>query len=174
MALDLNDKKEIVDKVREVAAVALSAVIADYRGLTVSQMTALRALARDNRVYVRVVRNTLARRAVSDTQFACLSPVLVGPTILAFSIDEPSAAARLIKEFSKQNDKLQVKALSIGGQLYEATDIDRLATLPTKQEAIGVLAGILQAPISKFARTINEVPSKLARVLSEVKAKKAA
>lgn len=174
MALNLEDKKAIVAEVNQAAAGALSAVIANYRGLTVTQMTHLRKQAREQGVYLKVVRNTLARIAVRGTEFECLHDVLVGPTILALSIEDPGAAARLIKDYAKTNDKLEVKALAIGGVAYGAAEIDRLATLPTREQALGILAGTLQAPLSKFARTLNEVPSQIARVLAAVKDQKAA
>lgn len=174
MALNLEDKKAIVAEVSQAAAGALSAVIANYRGLTVSQMTSLRKQAREQGVYLKVVRNTLARIAVKGTEFECLHDSLVGPTILALSIEDPGAAARLIKEYAKTNDKLEVKALAVGGVAYGAAEIDRLATLPTREQALGILAGTLQAPISKFARTLNEMPSQIARVLAAVKDQKAA
>lgn len=174
MALNLEDKKAIVAEVSQAATGALSAVIADYRGLTVSQMTELRKQARAQGVYLKVVRNTLARIAVRGTEFECLHDALVGPTILALSIEDPGAAARLFKEYAKTNDKLEVKALAVGGIAYGAADIDRLASLPTREQALGMLAGVLQAPISKFARTLNEVPSQIARVLAAVKDQKAA
>ncbi len=174
MALNLEDKKAIVAEVSQAATGALSAVIADYRGLTVSQMTELRKQARAQGVYLKVVRNTLARIAVRGTEFECLHDALVGPTILALSIEDPGAAARLFKEYAKTNDKLEVKALAVGGIAYGAADIDRLASLPTREQALGMLAGVLQAPISKFARTLNEVPSQIARALAAVKDQKAA
>lgn len=174
MALNLEDKKAIVAEVNQAAAGALSAVIANYRGLTVTQMTNLRKQAREQGVYLKVVRNTLARIAVRGTEFECLHDALVGPTILALSIEDPGAAARLIKDYAKTNDKLEVKALAIGGVAYGAAEIDRLATLPTREQALGILAGTLQAPLSKFARTLNEVPSQIARVLAAVKDQKAA
>lgn len=174
MALNLEDKKAIVAEVNEAASGALSAVIADYRGLTVSEMTELRKQAREQNVYLRVVRNTLARRAVEGTEFECLVESLVGPTILAFSMEDPGAAARIIKEYAKGHDDLEVKALAVGGTLYGASEIDRLAKLPTREQALGQLAGLLQAPIAKFARTLNEVPSGFARVLAAVKDQKAA
>lgn len=174
MALNLEDKKAIVAEVNEAASGALSAVIADYRGLTVSEMTELRKQAREQKVYLRVVRNTLARRAVEGTEFECLAESLVGPTILAFSMEDPGAAARIIKEYAKGHDDLEVKALAVGGTLYGASEIDRLAKLPTREQALGQLAGLLQAPIAKFARTLNEVPSGFARVLAAVKDQKAA
>jgi large subunit ribosomal protein L10 len=174
MPLNLEDKKAIVVEVNEVATSALSAVIADYRGLSVTEMTDLRKQARDQGVYLRVVRNTLAKRAVVETEYECLQEHLVGPTILAFSIEDPGAAARLFKSYAKEHNKFEVKALAIGGQAYSASEIDRLAKLPTRDQALGMLAGVLQAPISKFARTLNEVPSSIARVLSAVKDQKAA
>ncbi|HVL00824.1 MAG TPA: 50S ribosomal protein L10 [Dongiaceae bacterium] len=174
MALNLEDKKAIVAEVNQAAAGALSAVIANYRGLTVSQITNLRKQAREQGVYLKVVRNTLARIAVRGTEFECLHDALVGPTILALSIEDPGAAARLMKEYAKTNDKLEVKALAVGGVAYGAAEIDRLATLPTREQALGILAGTLQAPLSKFARTLNEVPSQIARVLAAVKDQKAA
>lgn len=174
MALNLEDKKAIVAEVNEAASGALSAVIADYRGLTVSEMTELRKQAREQNVYLRVVRNTLARRAVEGTEFECLVESLVGPTILALSMEDPGAAARIIKEYAKGHDDLEVKALAVGGTLYGASEIDRLAKLPTREQALGQLAGLLQAPIAKFARTLNEVPSGFARVLAAVKDQKAA
>lgn len=174
MALRLEDKKAIVAEVSEVASGALSAVIADYRGLTVEEMTDLRKQARSQGVFLRVVRNTLARRAVQGTEFECLSSSFIGPTILAFSIDDPGSAARLIKDYAKSHEKLEVKALAVGGMAYPPNEIDRLAKLPTREQALGMLAGVLQAPITKFARTLNDVPSKFARALAAVKDQKAA
>ncbi len=174
MALNLEDKKAIVAEVSQAATGALSAVIADYRGLTVSQMTELRKQARAQGVYLKVVRNTLARIAVRGTEFECLHEALVGPTILALSIEDPGAAARLFKEYAKTNDKLEVKALAVGGIAYGAADIDRLASLPTREQALGMLAGVLQAPVTKLARTLNEMPSQIARALAAVKDQKAA
>jgi large subunit ribosomal protein L10 len=121
-----------------------------------------------------VVRNTLARRAVQGTEFECLSVSLVGPTILAFSLEDPGAAARLFKEYAKTHEKFVVKALAVGGSAYGPHELDRLAKLPTREQALGMLAGVLQAPITKFARTLNDVPSKFARALAAVKDQKAA
>ena len=174
MALRLEDKKAIVAEVNEVASGALSAVIADYRGLTVGEMTDLRKQAREQGVYLRIVRNTLAKRAVEGTEFECLQESLVGPTIFALSLEDPGAAARLLKDFAKEHEKLEVKALAVGGEAYPASEIDRLAKLPTRDQALGMLAGVLQAPISKFARTLNEVPSQFVRVVAAVKDQKAA
>jgi len=174
MALRLADKQAIVAEVNEAATNALSAVVSDYRGLTVDQMTAMRAKARASGVYLRVVRNTLARRAIEGTEYECLIDTLVGPTMFAFSQEDPGSAARLIKDCAKEYQALEIKALSIGGQLLAAGDIDRLATLPTRDEAISLLMSVMQAPIVKFARTLNEVPGKLVRTVAAVRDQKQA
>lgn len=174
MPLRLEDKQAIVAQVNEIASDALSAVVADYRGLSVEQMTALRKQARDTGVYLRVVRNTLAKRAVEGTEYECLKDTLVGPTVLAFSQEDPGAAARLVKEFAKENEQLEVKALAVGGQTYGPEDIDVLAKLPTRDEALARLMSVMQAPIAKLATTLNEVPSKLVRVIAAVKDQKEA
>ncbi len=169
MALRLEQKREIVAEVNQAAASALSAVLADYRGLTVSEMTEMRAKARKSGVYLRVVRNTLAKRAVEGTQYECLNEAFVGPTLLAFSTDEPGSAARLIKDCAKDYDALEVKALSIDGELLDAGQLDRVAKLPTKDEAIALLMAVMQAPITKLARTLKEVPGKLVRTVAAVR-----
>ncbi|MBD5772619.1 50S ribosomal protein L10 [Marinomonas colpomeniae] len=157
MALGLEDKKAIVAEVSEAAKTALSAVVADSRGVTVSSMTALRKEAREAGVYVRVVRNTLARRAVEGTDFECLAESFVGPTLIAFSNEHPGAAARLMKKFAKDNNDFEVKALAFNGELIPAGDIDRLATLPTYDEAIAKLMSVIQGATSKFVRTLAAV-----------------
>ncbi|MBM7334072.1 MAG: 50S ribosomal protein L10 [Alcanivorax sp.] len=172
MPLNLEDKRAIVVSVNAAAAEALSAVVADYRGLSVSEMTALRVKARETGVYLKVVRNTLAKRAVEGTEYECLSDALVGPTILAFSQADPGAAARLIKDFAKDHDALEVKALAVGGVAYGAKDIDVLAKLPTRDEALAQLMSVMQAPVAKFVRTLNEVPGKFVRTVAAVKDKK--
>ncbi len=169
VALRLEQKREIVAEVNQAAASALSAVLADYRGLTVSEMTEMRAKARKSGVYLRVVRNTLAKRAVEGTQYECLNEAFVGPTLLAFSTDEPGSAARLIKDCAKDYDALEVKALSIDGELLDAGQLDRVAKLPTKDEAIALLMAVMQAPITKLARTLKEVPGKLVRTVAAVR-----
>lgn len=174
MALNLEDKKAIVAEMNEVASGALSAVLADYRGLSVEQMTDLRKQGRDQGVFLKVIRNTLARKAVEGTEFECLKESLVGPTIVALSLEDPGAAARLLKDYAKENEALEVKALAVGGEVYPASEIDRLAKLPTREQALGMLAGVLQAPISKFAQTLNEVPTKFARAVAAVKDQKEA
>jgi len=170
--LNLEDKRAIVVSVNAAATEALSAVVADYRGLSVSEMTALRVKARETGVYLKVVRNTLAKRAVEGTEYECLSDALVGPTILAFSQADPGAAARLIKDFAKDHDALEVKALAVGGVAYGAKDIDVLAKLPTRDEALAQLMSVMQAPVAKFVRTLNEVPGKFVRTVAAVKDKK--
>ena len=139
-------------------------------------MTDLRSRARQGGVYLRVVKNTLAKRAVADSDFACMQDDLVGPLILAFSQDDPGAAARVFKEFAKDkaNNRLVVKVLSVGGQVLPAADLDRLASLPTREQALSSLMACMRAPLDKLARTMNEVPSKLARTLVAVREQKEA
>ena len=175
MALNLEQKKAIVAEVSDVASSALSAVAAEYRGLTVEEMTELRAEARNNGVYLRVVKNSLARRAMEGTDFECMAEGMTGPLVLAFSQEDPGAAARVIKDFAKDHDKLVVRIVSIGGKLLAASDIDTLAKMPTYDEAVSQLMAVMKAPVQKLASTLNEVPSKLARTLSAVRdAKEAA
>jgi large subunit ribosomal protein L10 len=175
MALRFEDKQALVAEVNAVAAKAQSVVAAEYRGLTVSQLTALRARARNGGVYLRVVKNTLARRAVAGTQFECIGKSLKGPLVLAFSQDDPGAAARLVRDFAKEkdNDKLVATLVSLGGSVISGKDIDKVASLPTRDQALGMLAGVLQAPISKFVRTLAEPHTQLVRVIAAVKDKKA-
>ena len=169
MALNLDQKKAVVAEVAEVAANAHSAIAAEYIGLTVEAMTTLRVKARESNVYLRVVKNTLARRAFEGTDFECMSDGMVGPMVLAFSQEDPGAAARVISDFAKENDKLVAKLVSIGGELLEAGDIKRLASMPTKDQAISMLMSVMNAPVEKLARTLNEVPTKLVRVIAAVR-----
>ncbi len=168
MAIQLEGKKAIVAEVNEAASGALSVVIADYLGVTSNDIGTLRKDARESGVYIRVVRNTLAKRAVSGTEFECIQDTLVGPTILAFSLEDPGAAARLLQDFAKVNKAFEIKALAVGGELLGADQIDRLAKLPTRDQALGMLASVIQAPITKLVRTFNEVPSKITRAVSAV------
>lgn len=172
MALNLQAKQAIVAQMAEIAQTAVSAVVVDYRGLTVSELTELRVKARKGGVHLQVIRNTLAKRALAGTSFECLQDSLGGPLLLAFSLTEPSAAARLLKEFAKSHDKLEVKALSIGGQVISAKQIDRVATLPTKDEAIAKFMGLLQAPVTKLVRTMAEPHAKLVRLFAAVRDQK--
>lgn len=172
MAIRLEDKVAIVADVNETAVNALSLVIADARGVTVNKMDALRKLARENNVRLQVVRNTLARRAFEGTEFECVKEALKGPSIFGFSMDHPGAAARLFKDFAKENEKFEVKALAVGGQMLPASQIDALATLPTRDQALAMLMSVMIAPVTKLARTLNEVPSKITRVVAAVRDQK--
>jgi len=165
MALRLEDKKTLVKEVNAVADDSITAVAAEYRGLSVAEMTELRKEARSAGVYIRVVKNTLARRAVEGTEFECMQDTLKGPILLAFAKDDPGAAARVIKDFAKGHDALQAVSLSVGGQLLPATDLSRLADLPTLDQARAMLLGVMMAPMSKLVRTLAEPSAMLARTL---------
>lgn len=169
MALNFTDKQAIVSEVSQVASTAVSMVAANYSGLTVAQMTKLRNRARDSGVYVRVVRNTLARKALADTSFVCVSEQLIGQLVLAFSTEEPGAAARVMRDFVKENNALEIKFLSIGGALLAANRLEAVAKLPSKDEAIAQLMAVMQAPIAKLAATIREPHAKLVRLFAAVK-----
>ncbi len=168
MSLNLEAKKAIVKEVAEIASNSPSAVAAEYSGLTVSDITELRQSARDAGIYLRVVRNTLARRALEDTNFYCMREGLVGQLILAFSKDEPGAAAKVVRDFVKKNDKLVVKLVALEGKLLQPSDIDALASLPNKEQAISMLMGMMIAPISALARTLVEPHAKLVRTVKAV------
>ena len=172
MALKLEEKKVVVAEVNAVAAKALSVVGAENRGLTVTQMTDLRAKARKEGVYLRIVKNTLARKAVAGTSFECISPALKGPIVLAFSNDDPGAAARIVKAFAKDNDKLVTMLVSLGGQLLPGKSLDQVASLPTRDQALAMLMGTMKAPIQKLVGTLNAAPSKLVRTLAAVRDQK--
>jgi large subunit ribosomal protein L10 len=175
VALNFAQKQAIVAEVAEVAKSAHSAVGAEYRGLTVAQLTALRVEARKAGVYLRVVKNTLARRAVEGTDFACMQEGLTGPMILAFSQQDPGAAARVVQDFAKGNDKFKVRLVAIGGKLLDASEIGTLAKMPTYEEALSQLLALMKAPVQKLAATINEVPGKLVRTIAAIRdAKEAA
>jgi len=172
VALNLESKKVIVDQVGTTASNALSLIIADARGVNVTDMTILREKAREQNIEIRVVRNTLAKLAFKGTDFECVSEVLTGPSLFGFSMEDPGAAALLFKGFAKDNDKFEVKALSISGQLLDNGQIDVLATLPTLEQALGQLACVTLAPITKLVRTFNEVPTKVTRVVGAVRDRK--
>jgi large subunit ribosomal protein L10 len=174
MGLRLEDKQAMVTEVQAVAQSAHSVVAAEYRGLTVTQLTGLRAKARQAGVYMRVVKNTLARRAVAGTPYECIAKSLKGPLILAFSQEDPGAAARVVKEFAKGNEKLVPTLVALGGQVYAAAEIDRVASLPTKPQALSMLLGVMKAPVTKFVRTLAEPAAKLVRTVDAIKATKAA
>jgi len=172
VALSLEQKKAVVSEVAEIAASAHSAVAAEYRGLTVGEMTDLRAKARDGGVYLRVVKNTLAKRAVQGTEFECMQDGLSGPLLLAFSREEPGAAARLVKDFAKEHQRLIPTLVAFGGQMLDASDLDRLAKMPTRDQAISLLMAVMKAPVEKLVRTMNEVPGKLVRTVAAIRDQK--
>lgn len=174
MPLSFDQKKIVVAEVNKVASNALSAVIADNVGLEANEVAGLRAKARQANVSLRVVRNTLARRAVEGTQFECITDVLTGPTVLAFSEEDPGASARLIKDFIEDSEALEVKGVSIGGQLYSADKLKEVAALPTYDQALVLFMSVLNAPITKLVRTLAEPQAMLVRTLAQIaEAKKA-
>ena len=172
MALNLEAKKVIVEQVGALANDAISVGVAEYRGLTVEQMTNLRASAMDADVTLRVVKNTLAKRALAETGCECVTPVLSGPVLLGFSQEDPGAVARVFKNFVKENEDLVVKGLGISGEFVEASELKRIADLPTKDQAISMLMALMLAPTEKLARTLNEIPTKVTRVVAAVRDQK--
>ena len=154
MALNLDAKKAVVEEVSKYAATAHSAVAAEYRGLTVSELTQLRKTARETGVYLRVVKNTLAKRAVAGTEFECMQDALVGPLLLGFSMEVPGSAARLFNDFAKTHDKLIAKVVAIGGQSFDGSELARLARLPTRDQGISMLMSVMKEPVQKLARTL--------------------
>jgi large subunit ribosomal protein L10 len=154
VALNLDGKKAVVEEVAQYAAKAYSAVAAEYRGLTVTELTELRKRARETGVYLRVIKNTLAKRAVAGTEFECMQNGLVGPLIIAFSMEDPGSAARLISDFAKTNDKLITKIVAIGGQAFGESELARLASLPTRDQGISMLMSVMKAPVGKLVRTL--------------------
>lgn len=172
MPLRIEDKQAVVAKIGEIVSGAISVVAADYRGLTVSEMTELRQTARTKGVVMGVFRNTLVRRAVKETHFACLDSALTGPLVLFFSQDEPGAAARLVRDFVKTHENLEVKALAMDGQLLPAENLKAVASLPSRDEAIAQLMSVMMAPITKFVRTVNEPAAQFVRVMGQVRDQK--
>ena len=174
MPIGLKEKQAIVAEVHETAQAALSAVMADYRGVTVDAMTKLRQSARESGVQVRVIRNTLAKRAFEGTDLECMNEVLTGPCIVAFAMEDPGASARLFKDFAKEQEAFEIKALSVGGKLLPAEQIDALAKLPTRDEALAMLMAVMQAPVTKLVRTMNDIPGRVTRVVAAVRDQKQA
>ena len=174
MALNFEQKKAVVAEVADAANKALAAVAAEYRGLTVEEMTELRVQARKDGVYVKVAKNTLVRRAVEGTDYECMQDSLTGPLLFAFSMDDPGAAARLVKGYSKTHDKLITKLVAVGGELYGASELERLSNLPTYDQAIAMLMSVMKAPIEKFVRTLAEPHAKLVRTVAAVRDEKQA
>lgn len=174
MALRLEDKKAIVSQVMQIATDAPSAIAAEYRGLSVSELTEFRAKAREQGVYVKVVKNTLAKLALEGTPYECMREGLVGPLMLAFSQEDPGSAARLIKGFAKDNKLLVVKMISIGGELLEVSELAKLASLPTKDQGISLVMAVMKAPIEKLVRTLAEPHAKMVRTVAAVRDQKQA
>lgn len=174
MSLNLEAKKAVVAEVAAVASQAHSAVAAEYRGLAVAEMVKLRMAARQENVYLRVVRNTLAERALEGTDFACMRDGLRGPLLLVFSREEPGAAARVVRDFGKEHAKLVVKMGCVGGKLLSPEGVETLAKMPTKEQSVAMLMGVLQAPIGKFMRTLAEPTAKLVRTIAAVRDQKQA
>ena len=173
MSLNLDQKKQVVEDVSAVVSNAKTAIVAEYRGLTVEQLKTLRREAHENNVYVRVVKNTLLRRAVKDTDFACLDELLVGPLAFAAS-EDPVAVAKVLDKYAKEYDAFEIKAGSMAGKLLSDGEIKALAQLPSRDELLAKLMGTMQAPATKFVQTLNEVPTKFARALSAVRDSKEA
>jgi large subunit ribosomal protein L10 len=171
LGLNLDDKKAVVAEITEKVAHAQSIVLAEYRGLEVGHMTALRAKARTSGVYLRVLKNTLARRAVSGTPFEQLSQHMVGPLAYGISPD-PIAAAKVLNEFAKANEKFVIKAGAMPGQVMTPKQVSTLATMPSREELLATLMGTMQAPVAKFVQTLNEVPGKFVRTVAALRDQK--
>ena len=169
MPLRIEDKQRLVQELNAIASSSIAGAIADFSGLNVTEITELRTKARESGVYLKVVKNTLSKRAFSDTSFECLTEDLKGPIIIALSEDDLASPARLFKNFSKEYEQLQTVGLAIGGNTFPASDLDRIAQLPTRQEAYSTIANLLQAPIEKAVRTLKEIPSKFTRMAVAVK-----
>ena len=174
MALNLEGKKAIVANMSEIVTHSVSAIAADYRGSTVTQMTELRTKARNAGVKVCVLRNTLARRAVSETAYDCLKDALVGPIVLLFSEHEPGAAAKLLRDFMKSNANIEVRGIAMSGQLLGPERLEAVASLPSKDEAISMLMSVMNAPVTKLARTLAEPYAMATRVMAAVRDQKQA
>ncbi len=170
--LTLEQKKTIVAEVEDVAKSAQSAIAAEYRGLSVGEMTKLRAEARNAGVYLRVVKNSLARRALESTGYSCMSESLIGPLVLLFSNEDPASGARIVRDFAKDHDKLVVKVIALNGKLLSTGGLESLASMPTRDQAIGMLMSVMKAPIEKFVRTLAEPNNKLVRTIAAVRDQK--
>ena len=174
MPLTLQQKQAVVSEVSEVATQAHSVIAAEYQGLTVGEMTQLRIKARESNVLLRVVKNTLAKRAFEGTDYGCMSDELQGQMVYAFSMEEPGGAARVLKDYADSNKKLVVKLIAFGGKLLDTSEIKRLASMPTYDQAISLLMAVMKAPVEKLARTMNEVPGKLTRTVAAIRDQKQA
>ncbi len=171
MSLNYEQKQAVVAEVSAELARAQAVVLAEYRSLQVGEMTELRRRARGSGVYLRVLKNTLARRAVADTPFKGLAEQMVGPLAYGISSD-PVAVAKVLQEFAKGNDKLVIKAGAMPNVMMSAKEVVALAQLPSRQELLGMVLGTMQAPVAKFVRTLNEIPGKFVRTLAAVRDQK--
>ncbi len=171
MSLNLESKKEVVAEISARLANAQAVVLAEYRGLPVEKITQLRARARASGVYLRVLKNTLARRAVKGTPFEKLSDLMVGPLAYGISVD-PVAAAKVLHAYARENDKLVIKAGAMPNQVMSAKEVGSLAMLPGREELLAMLLGTMLAPVSKFVQTLNEIPGKFVRTLAAVRDQK--
>ena len=174
MALSIEQKKAAVAEVADAANKALAAVAAEYRGMTVGEMTELRAKAREDGVFLKVAKNTLVRRALEGTEYECMQESLTGPLLFAFSMEDPGAAARLVKDYSKDHKNLIAKLVAVGGELYDASELERLSSLPTYDQGIALLMAVMKAPIEKFVRTLAEPHTKMVRTVAAVRDSKQA
>lgn len=171
MALKRTEKAAVVEEIAAEVAKAQAIVVAEYRGLEVGSITALRKQARESGVYLRVLKNTLARRAIAGTPFEKLADHLVGPLIYGMSSD-PVSCAKVLNSFAKGNDKLVLKAGALPNVSLDANGVKALALLPSREELLAKLLGTMQAPIVQFVRTLNEVPGRFVRVLAAVRDQK--
>ena len=169
MPLRIKDKQRVVKELNTMASSSIAGAIADYSGLNVTEITELRTKARASGVYLKVVKNTLSKRAFSDTNFECLTENLKGPIIIALSKDDLASPARLFKNFSKEYEQLKTVSLAIDGNTFPASELDRIAKLPTKQEAYTIIARLLKAPVEKAVRILKEIPTKFTRMTVAIK-----
>ena len=171
MALKIGEKKVVVKEIAEIASTAQSAVAAEYRGLTVQQLSSLRSNARELGVYVKVIKNNLVKIAIKDTSLECMDSSLKGPLIFAFSKDELGAAAKLVNDFKKDNDLLKPVAMAVNGELIDVEKLSQIAALPNRDQAISMLMAVMKLPIEKFVRTLSASNVKLVQTLSAYKMK---
>ena len=169
MPLRIEQKKAVVEELNSMASSSVSAAIAEYRGLNVAEITELRTKARESGVYLKVVKNSLSKKALADTNFECLTQALQGPIIIALSADDLASPARLFKDFSKDYEHLKTVGLAIDGDVFPSSELDRIARLPTRNEAYSTIVGLMKAPLEKALRTLNEIPVKFTRLILTVK-----
>ncbi len=172
MPLTIEQKKVVVEELNSIASLSVSAAIAEYRGLNVAEITELRTKARESDVYLKVVKNSLSKKALADTNFECLTKTLQGPIIIALSTDDLASPARLFKDFSKDYEQLKTVSLAIDGDVFPSSELDRIAKLPTRNEAYSTIVGLMKAPLEKALRTLNEIPVKFTRLILTVKENK--